>query len=165
MLAAAFSGTDLAALAVIVVLLALAAVLVAETGVDLVHGLDLGFALGYAAANVIEPVTGALLLSRLCGGQRVDLERSAGVARFLVAAVVVGPGAGAALEERVADEHDAIPAAEGQRQLRGHGFGLRGPRGALFVDQITVEFFCHGGRHSGRIPRGRRGGEHAAGRG
>ncbi len=74
-----------------------AAVLVAETGIDLVHGLDLGIALGYAGANIVEPVTGALLLTRLCRGQRVDLERFPGVARFLVAAVAVGPGAGAAV--------------------------------------------------------------------
>lgn len=74
-----------------------AAVLVAETGVDVAHGLDLGIALGYAAANVVEPVTGALVLARLCRGERVDLERFPGVARFLAAAVVVGPGVGAAV--------------------------------------------------------------------
>ncbi len=75
----------------------LAAVAVAETGIDLAHGLDLGISLGYAAANMVEPTVGALVLARLGRGQPVDLERLPGVFRYLVAAVGIGPAVGAAL--------------------------------------------------------------------
>ena len=75
----------------------IAAVLVAETGVDLAHGLGLGTALGYAVANAVEPTVGALVLARLSRGRPVDLERFRGVFHFLVAAVGIGPAVGGAL--------------------------------------------------------------------
>lgn len=74
-----------------------AAVLVAETGVDLVNGIELGIALGYAAANAIEPVVGALVLARLNRGRPLDLERFPGALRYLVAAAGIGPAVGAAV--------------------------------------------------------------------
>ncbi|MEZ5410107.1 MAG: SpoIIE family protein phosphatase [Acidimicrobiales bacterium] len=91
-----------------------AAVLVAETGVDLAHGLGLGPALGYAAANAIEPLVGAFVLARLGRGRPLDLERFPGVLRFLVAAVGIGPAVGAALGSavrRAAEGTAWLPAA------------------------------------------------------
>ena len=71
----------------------IAAIVVSEVGVDLQHGLTLSVALAAAAANVVEPVTGASLVRRWCGGVP-DLTTRADLLRFLGGAVVIGPVAG-----------------------------------------------------------------------
>lgn len=68
--------------------------LVAEVVVDLVHDLSLVAALGYAGANVAQPVIGAALLRPTIG--RVDLARVRHLSAFLLGAVVVAPMAGGA---------------------------------------------------------------------
>ena len=71
----------------------IAAIVVSEVGVDLQHGLTLSLALAAAAANVVEPVVGASLVRRWCGGVP-DLTTRADLLRFLGGAVVIGPVAG-----------------------------------------------------------------------
>jgi len=71
----------------------IAAIVVSEVGVDLQHGLTLALALASAAANVVEPVVGASLVRRWCGGVP-DLTTRADLLRFLGGAVVAGPIAG-----------------------------------------------------------------------
>ena len=71
----------------------IAAIVVSEVGVDLQHGLTLSLALAAAAANVVEPVVGASLVLRWCGGVP-DLTKRADLLRFLGGAVVAGPIAG-----------------------------------------------------------------------
>ncbi len=73
-----------------------AAVVVGELGVDLAHGLSVAVAGGYAAANVVEPLVGASLFLRFSHG-KAWLDRRNTMRWFLVAAVVAGPLAGAAL--------------------------------------------------------------------
>jgi serine phosphatase RsbU (regulator of sigma subunit)/integral membrane sensor domain MASE1 len=71
----------------------IAAIVVSEVGVDLQHGLTLSLALASAAANVVEPVVGASLVRRWCGGVP-DLTTRGDLVRFLGGAVVAGPIAG-----------------------------------------------------------------------
>jgi len=72
----------------------LAAVGVTELAVDLQHHLPLGIALGYAAANMTEPLVGALAVGRLQPGI-LDLRRRPGALSFLLGACIAGPAAGA----------------------------------------------------------------------
>lgn len=77
------------------------AVLAVEWLVDVQHGLGPWVSLGYALANAVEPVAGAWAVRRLGrrgwwrGPATPDLSTRAGLARFLVGAVGVGPLAGA----------------------------------------------------------------------
>ena len=70
-----------------------AAVLLAETVVDLYFGEPLVSALGYAAANAIEPVVGAALVLAWCGGTP-DLRERKDFGAFLVGACMAGPAVG-----------------------------------------------------------------------
>jgi serine phosphatase RsbU (regulator of sigma subunit)/integral membrane sensor domain MASE1 len=72
----------------------IAAIVIAEVGVDLQHGLTLPVALVSAAANVVEPVVGASLVRRWCGGVP-DLTTRGDLLRFIGGAVLLGPAAGA----------------------------------------------------------------------
>jgi signal transduction histidine kinase len=71
----------------------------AEIAVDLQHGQAVGMALGFAVANVIEPVIGATLLRRY---YRRDTRALRGLACFLLTAVVIGPMFGGAVGGAVA---------------------------------------------------------------
>lgn len=70
------------------------AVVVAEIGGDALHGYPLAASSWWAAGNVAEPLTAALLLARRGGGRLVPLP---GLVLFLLAGVVVGPLVGAAI--------------------------------------------------------------------
>ena len=72
----------------------LAAAAAAEILLDLAHGLDLAPSLGYAAANTVQPLVGALLLTSV--RPRVDLARTTDLVAFIACAVVAGPAVGAA---------------------------------------------------------------------
>lgn len=93
------AGVTLAALVLVersrwpVVLIAAAG---AEMVVDMRNGLTLAFSLGYAAANVIGPVVGALVIQRLRTG-RLDLQRRADALVFLFGGCIVGPFAAAVI--------------------------------------------------------------------
>jgi signal transduction histidine kinase len=67
---------------------------VTEVAVDLTHGQTVGMALGFAAANVIEPLIGASLLRSAMRGA-IALRQMLPV--YVLCAVVVGPAAGAAV--------------------------------------------------------------------
>lgn len=71
------------------------AVLAAELVVDVAHGLGVGTALGYGAANALEPIVAGLALQRWQSGARLDVGRRVGMGRFLVCAVGLAPLAGA----------------------------------------------------------------------
>ncbi|GIE76640.1 hypothetical protein Aph02nite_25900 [Actinoplanes philippinensis] len=66
----------------------------AELAVDVSHGMPVRWACGFALANTVEPVVGAVLLRRVVPG-RVDLLRRRHVLAFLLCCVVGGPLAGA----------------------------------------------------------------------
>jgi integral membrane sensor domain MASE1 len=75
----------------------LAAAFLAEVYVDMeAGGFSVASVLGFAAANTIEPVIGALVATR---GQRrrIDLRRRWDLVGFLVGAVVIGPAIGSAV--------------------------------------------------------------------
>ncbi len=74
--------------------LVLAAAAVVEFGSDLQTGLSAPSAAGFAAANVVEPLIGAMLMLRWADA-RVGLARRRSVAAFLVGAVAIGPIVGA----------------------------------------------------------------------
>ena len=74
----------------------LAAAATAEVGLDLTEGLSAFSTSAIAAANVIEPFVGAVLIRQSCGG-RPDLARLAHLVRFLAFGVVTGPCVGAAI--------------------------------------------------------------------
>ena len=66
------------------------AVIAAEVLVDSFYGNPLGLSVAFAASNVIEPVVGALLVLRWCGG-RPDLRKRRDFIAFIVGACVAGP--------------------------------------------------------------------------
>jgi serine phosphatase RsbU (regulator of sigma subunit)/integral membrane sensor domain MASE1 len=70
-----------------------AAIVFSELAVDLSQGLALPMALGYAAANLVEPIIGASVTLRLCQGPP-DLSRRRDFLRFAAGACVAGPIAG-----------------------------------------------------------------------
>lgn len=74
----------------------LAAAGTAEFVLDQLHGIELVPTLGYVAANLTEPLVGALLLTALVKA-RVDLSRTRDLSLFVVCAVIAGPAAGAVL--------------------------------------------------------------------
>src|SRR5512134_1436271 len=67
----------------------------AELTLDLYHDIDLLPTLGYVAANLAQPVVGALLLAAAV--RRVDISRTYDLLAFLVCAVVVAPALGGVL--------------------------------------------------------------------
>ena len=67
-----------------------AAIVVSEVSVDLQHRLAIPVILASVAANAVEPLIGASLVSRWCGG-RPDLTSRGGLLRFVVGAVTAGP--------------------------------------------------------------------------
>jgi signal transduction histidine kinase len=67
----------------------LAAVAVAELAVDLVHGQTLGMAFGFATANTLEPLVGALLIQAAFA--RHEVSARGALIIFLVFGVVAGP--------------------------------------------------------------------------
>ncbi len=69
----------------------LAAVLVGEVAVDVVYGSPGWVAVGFAAANMVEPLLGASLTLAWCGGRRPDLRRRRDFGAFLAGACVIGP--------------------------------------------------------------------------
>jgi serine phosphatase RsbU (regulator of sigma subunit)/integral membrane sensor domain MASE1 len=91
------SGVDVAALIVLPRRrwpIVIAAIVVSEVGVDLQHHLTLAVALASALANVVEPVTGASVVRRFCGGRPPDLGTRLGLGRFVLGAAVIGPVVG-----------------------------------------------------------------------
>jgi integral membrane sensor domain MASE1/GAF domain-containing protein len=74
----------------------LAACAVAGVAVDAAHGVSLAVALGFAAANVVEPVVGVSLLARV-GARPPRLDTLSGLVRFVGCAVVAGPIVGACI--------------------------------------------------------------------
>lgn len=67
----------------------------AEATMDLIAGFSVGATAGYVAANMIEPVIGALIVTGQCGV--VDLARLRHVWWFFVGAIMTGPAIGAAV--------------------------------------------------------------------
>ena len=67
-----------------------AAIVVAEIGVDLYYGAGVAAASGYALANSVEPVVGASLVLAWCKGLP-DLRQRRDLAKFLTGACVAGP--------------------------------------------------------------------------
>ncbi|HJR91154.1 MAG TPA: SpoIIE family protein phosphatase [Acidimicrobiia bacterium] len=67
----------------------------AEASMDLLAGYSAGATAGFVAANVVEPLLGALIVERFCGS--VDLSRLLHLWWFFVGAVVLGPAVGAAV--------------------------------------------------------------------
>lgn len=72
----------------------LAAVLVGEVGVDVVYGSPTWVAVGFAAANMVEPLLGASLTLAWCGGRHPDLRRRRDFGAFLAGACLIGPISG-----------------------------------------------------------------------
>jgi len=70
-----------------------AAVIAAELLVDTLYGNPLALSVGFAASNVVEPVLGATIVLRRCGG-RPDLRRRRDFIVFIVGACVAGPFVG-----------------------------------------------------------------------
>ncbi len=78
----------------------LAVCAVAEIAVDTAHGVTLAVALGFALANVVEPLVGAALLRRVSGpfsAGNPRLDTLSGLVRFAGCAVLAGPLVGAFL--------------------------------------------------------------------
>ncbi|HJQ78148.1 MAG TPA: SpoIIE family protein phosphatase [Acidimicrobiia bacterium] len=73
----------------------LAAVALAEFGVDYLSDLGLKPSIGYALANTVEPLVGAAIVTYTCGA--VDLARRRHLSWFTLAAVLIGPALGAAI--------------------------------------------------------------------
>ena len=71
----------------------ISAVVLAEVAVDMQHDLSSSVAFGYAFANSIEPVVGALLFSEACKRWRIapTLSRRSGMFVFLACGTVAGP--------------------------------------------------------------------------
>jgi signal transduction histidine kinase len=89
--------------------LLIAVVATAEIAVDLQHGQAVGMALGFAIANVVEPMIGATLLRRT---YRRGAKPLRALAIFLLTAVVIGPMFGGAIGGAVAALYGtASPAA------------------------------------------------------
>jgi integral membrane sensor domain MASE1 len=65
-----------------------------EVAIDVGHGLEPAYALGFALANTAEPLVGALLLRRAVPGT-IDLVQRRHLMAFLICAVVTGPAVGA----------------------------------------------------------------------
>lgn len=74
----------------------LAAVAATEVAVDLQHGIAPRWACGFALANTVEPLVGALLLRRFVPAE-VDLLRGRDLTAFLACCVGAGPVAGGAI--------------------------------------------------------------------
>lgn len=72
----------------------IAAFAMAEASVDLQAGYSVALAVGWAVANTAEPLVSALLLRRR-GAGAPDFAKRADLARFVFAAIVVGPFVGA----------------------------------------------------------------------
>lgn len=85
-----------------------AAILAGETLVDVTNGNPSAQALGFALANVVEPVVGASIALAWCGGTP-DLRKRRDFVVFLVAACMVGPVAGALVGGTVSSMHDRTP--------------------------------------------------------
>lgn len=66
-----------------------------ELSVDLSNGLSLTPSLGFAVANVAEPLAGALVVGSACGP--LDLARRRDVLWYTAGAVLLGPAVGAAI--------------------------------------------------------------------
>jgi signal transduction histidine kinase len=86
----------------------IAVVASAEIAVDLQHGQTVGMALGFALANVAEPMLGATLLR---WAYRRDASPLRALALFVVTAVVIGPMLGGAIGGAVAALHGTDPPA------------------------------------------------------
>jgi signal transduction histidine kinase len=82
--------------------LLLAVVAVAEVAVDLQHHQTVPMAVGFAAANVVEPFIGAVLLQRYF---RREMTPLGALASFLLCAVVFGPMVGGAIGASVSALH------------------------------------------------------------
>ncbi|MGH8944682.1 MAG: MASE1 domain-containing protein, partial [Acidimicrobiia bacterium] len=66
-----------------------------EAGIDLISGFSWELAAGFAAANMIEPLAGALIITAAVG--RIDLARIRDVWWFVFGGIFVGPAIGAAV--------------------------------------------------------------------
>ncbi len=73
----------------------IAAAATAEIAVNTWHGIDLVPSAGYAVANTVQPLVGALLLRRLVA--RPDLSRTRDLLAFIGAGVIAAPAVGALL--------------------------------------------------------------------
>jgi len=103
--------------------LLLAVVAVAEVAVDLQHHQTVPMALGFASANVVEPLVGATLLRRYF---RRDMTPLGVLACFIVCAVVIGPIVGGAIGASVSALHgteDPV-ALVGLKWWIGDGLGV-----------------------------------------
>jgi integral membrane sensor domain MASE1/GAF domain-containing protein len=78
-----------------------AAIAISEICVDAQHGVPLAAATGFAAANSIEPLVGAVAVLVLCGGMP-DLGVRRDLVRFICGACVLGPLTGALIGATVA---------------------------------------------------------------
>jgi len=86
----------------------IAAFAIAEAGVDLWAGYSVALAVGWAVANTAEPLVSALLLRRR-GAGAPDFSKRADLARFVVAAIVIGPLVGALIGTAVGVAFEGDP--------------------------------------------------------
>lgn len=101
-----------------------AAIVAAELVVDVLYGVGVGPAAGYALANSVEPVVGASVVSAWCKGVP-DLRRRRDLAKFLVGACVAGPLVGGLIGGSVsAVTNGAAWAATVAHWWAGDGIGV-----------------------------------------
>ena len=120
--------------------LILALIVIAEVSVDLRHGVRVPVAVGYAAANGIEPVVGATVMTWLAARVRspvAELHRRAGMLRFVVGGLVAGPLVGglAGATVRSLDAPDTAWLADVAHWWAGDGLGVLVVGAPLLVAQ------------------------------
>lgn len=114
----------------------------AEVLIDLTHHLTLTQSLGYAGANLVQPVVAAVVLRRSAG--RLDLARVGHLTAFLLGAVVIGPLVGgiAGASVHVATVHVATGGEEWARFVVewwiGDGLGVLVVGGILLGLRATT---------------------------
>lgn len=74
--------------------LVLVTIVVVEIAVDLAHSVGVGASIGYAAANAVEPLVGAIAVLSL-QSDRLDIRRRHDATVFVLGAAIIGPVAGA----------------------------------------------------------------------
>lgn len=144
------AGVTLAALLLVsrrlwpVVLVSAAAT---EIVVDLAQGISIAGSVGYALANTVQPLAGALLIQTVTA--RPDLARSRDLATFIGGGVLVSPVIGAVIG---ATTFTAVQGGEGWLRFAAQwwvGDGL----GVLVVGGAVLSLTASAGRALGRVRR------------
>lgn len=118
-----------------------------EVVVDLLQGISLAGSLGYAAANTLQPLVGALLIQSVT--PRPDLARTRDLATFVGAGVLLSPAIGAVIG---ATTFTAVEGGDGWLRFAAQwwvGDGL----GVLVVAGAVLSLTASAGRALGRVRR------------